>query len=109
MTITTNGTDTQAPKTVDGRRLAYGLRGLSPGRRREVAQRLVNGHVQLGNLTCKQAATICRVSAVARHDKAITASAIVAWWAGASINDRADLVRSLGVAEVWNAIEIVVD
>ena len=104
-------------ESISGHCLLIRLRRLSPRQRARLAKDLVTGHVQLSNLTRKQAAAICGVS-IALVDETVRNGAdakpqvdtptVSAWWRDAFPTERVDLIRSLGVADTWTALEKII-
>jgi hypothetical protein len=58
----TKAPTTQLQDTIDGRSLSYRLRRANPRQRTTRAKGLVTGEKRIGQLTRRQASTICKVS-----------------------------------------------
>jgi hypothetical protein len=114
MTATVNNAQTngsQAPVVVEGTTLDYALRHKSARTREKVARDLISGQVNVGRLNRKQAADICRVSYAKlskKPTKPLGTMMIIAWWNQASPDERAALIRGLGVSQVWDAISAII-
>jgi hypothetical protein len=72
----------------------------------------MNGEVGVYNLNRAQAAALCHLPYTALAKKPATSlntTAISAWWAQATPDERADLINELGVPQVWDTISKIID
>jgi hypothetical protein len=115
-------TASAASATLTGRNLAHGRR--TAGQRALLAADLSAGRVQLERLTATQAALLCGVSLAYVEDPAVrdriargeafnavapVRNGLATAWRKASIRERRDLGRVVGVDTIWaDAIEPVI-
>jgi hypothetical protein len=110
-------TETQAMSvaTLGGHDLVIRLHKLTPRQRATLAAKMHNGEVTLRHLTRVQAALLCKVSrplvdqAVNNEaPRLIDASMVTEWLRSASFGERVDVVRGVGVSDVWDALSTAV-
>jgi len=68
--------------------------------KRRLARAIIEGRVTVEDLTGKQIARLCRISAPAKPAPEAIASA----WAGATEAERTEFIRRVGTEEVWSVL-----